>query len=38
MTVGRLEKQKNYKFVIESIKDSEFELVIYGDGSRKRSS
>jgi len=36
MTVGRLEKQKNYKFIIESIKDSEFELVIYGDGSEKK--
>ena len=33
--VGRLEKQKNYRFIIESLKNTEFNVNIYGEGSEK---
>ncbi len=33
--VGRLEKQKNYKFLIESLKNTKFNVNIFGDGSEK---
>ena len=34
--VGRLEDQKNYNYVFESLKDSEFIIDIYGSGSKKK--
>ncbi len=34
-SVGRLEKQKNYSLMIESLKETNFELDIYGVGSLK---
>jgi glycosyltransferase involved in cell wall biosynthesis len=35
LSVGRLEKQKNYNFLISVLKNSNFELTIVGDGSEK---
>ncbi len=35
LSIGRLEQQKNYQFLIEMIKDSDFELTIVGDGSER---
>ena len=36
LTVGRLEKQKNFKYLIEKFKHSDIKLDIYGDGSEKK--
>ena len=36
LMVGRLEDQKNYAYVFESLKDSEFIIDIYGSGSKKK--
>ena len=36
LMVGRLEDQKNYDYVFESFKDSEFVIDIYGSGSKKK--
>ena len=33
MSIGRLEYQKNYEFLIKELKDSNFEIDIYGEGS-----
>ena len=35
ISVGRLEKQKNYHELIKSLSNSNFELIIYGSGSQK---
>ena len=35
LSVGRLEEQKNYQFIIEALSNSEFELNIIGTGSMK---
>jgi len=36
LSVGRLEKQKNYEFMIKSFENSEYILDIVGDGSLKK--
>jgi len=36
LSVGRLEKQKNYEFLIKSFENSEYILDIVGDGSLKK--
>lgn len=33
LSIGRLEYQKNYEFLINELKDSNFEIDIYGEGS-----
>jgi len=35
ISVGRLEKQKNYEFLINKLENSTFDIDIYGDGSEK---
>ena len=35
LSVGRLEEQKNFKFIIDEIKNTDFSLEIIGDGSLK---
>ena len=35
LSVGRLEEQKNFKFIIDEIKNTDFNLEIIGDGSLK---
>ena len=35
ISVGRLEEQKNYKSLINEMRDSNFEIEIYGEGSDK---
>lgn len=37
LSVGRLEKQKNYKYLIKSFKDSSFSIDLIGEGSEKDS-
>jgi len=33
LSIGRLEYQKNYEYLIDELKDSSFEIDIYGEGS-----
>ena len=33
LMVGRLEKQKNYEFILKEFKNSDFTIEIYGEGS-----
>ncbi len=33
LSIGRLEYQKNYEFLINELKDSSFEIDVYGEGS-----
>ena len=35
LSVGRLEEQKNFKFIIDEIKNTDFSIEIIGDGSLK---
>lgn len=35
LSVGRLEEQKNYKFLIDEVKNTDFSIEIIGDGSLK---
>ncbi len=37
ISVGRLEKQKNYEYLINKLKKFNFEIDIYGEGSQKNS-
>ena len=36
VTVGRIEKQKNYEMIIRALEETEYELDIYGEGSLKK--
>ncbi len=36
VSIGRLEKQKNFEYLIESFKNSDFEIDLIGEGSLKR--
>ncbi len=37
VSVGRIEKQKNYELIIRALEKTDYELDIYGEGSLKRS-
>ena len=37
VSVGRIEKQKNYELIIRALEKTDYELDIYGEGSLKQS-